>query len=337
MKNIVNKLFSKSRLLKSIRSNNHLMILNYHRLRGVQNNNILFDDGVFGPDAQRFKTEMEWLKKETRIISEDELLENLYHNKKLDRVCSMVTFDDGYIDNYEIAYPILKELSIPAIYFIPTKHIDERSLGWWDIVAYLVKNTQLTKSRFREKELILSDKKKIIAEFIIELKKMEASRIDGYLNELALSLNVAIPSLNIQGQELMSWEQIKEVSENGITIGSHTHDHVILSKQTLGDLRFQVKKSKDILEERLGKNIHSIAYPVGGYDHFDLETKKISESLGFKLGFSFLTGVNRFDRIDPFDVRRGTSQSDWTNLDIALAFPDRTFQQEKKSDERPRN
>lgn len=336
MKNIINKLFSKSRFLKKLRSNNHLMILNYHRLRGSKNNN-LFDDGVFGSDAQRFQIEMEWLKKETRIISEEELLEHLYHNKKLDSICSMVTFDDGYIDNYEIAYPILKNLSIPAIYFIPTKHINERSLGWWDIAAYLVKNTHLTKSCFREKELILSNKQKVIAELIIELKKMEASRVDGFLNELANSLDVPIPSLDIQGQELMSWEQIKELSENGITIGSHTHDHVILSKQTLGDLRFQVKKSKDILEEKLGKNIHSIAYPVGGYDHFDLETKKISENLGFKLGFSFLTGVNRFDRIDPFDVRRGTSQADWTNLDIALAFPDRTFQQEKNYGERSRN
>lgn len=335
MNSIINKLFSKSRLLKTIRSHNHLMILNYHRLRDP-NNNSLFDDGVFGPDAQRFKVEMEWLKKETRIISEEELVDILYHNKKLDHVCSMVTFDDGYVDNYDIAYPILKELSIPAIYFIPTKHIDERSLGWWDIAAYLVKNTHLEKAFFREKELILADKKKVIAELIIELKKMEASRVDGYLYELAVSLDVPIPSLDIQGKQLMSWEQIKEVSENGITIGSHTHDHVILSRQTLGDLRFQVKKSKDILEEKLGKNVHSIAYPVGGYDHFDIETKKISESLGFKLGFSFLTGVNRFDRIDPFDVRRGTSQADWTNLDMALAFPDKIFQQEKNSD-RSRN
>lgn len=329
MKSILSKLCSKSRLLKTIKKQDHLMILNYHRLRDQNNNNILFDDGVFGPDAQRFKLEMEWLKKETRVISEDELLDVLYNKKKLTSVCSMVTFDDGYIDNYNIAYPVLKKLSIPAIFFIPTKHINERTLGWWDITAFLVKNTKLTKAYFREKELDFSDKQKVIAELIIELKKMEASRVEGYLEELSTSLNVPLPSLEIQGQELMSWEQIKEVSENGITIGSHTHDHVILARQTLGDLRFQVKKSKDILEEKLGRDIRSIAYPVGGYDHFDLETKKISESIGFKLGFSFLTGVNRFEQIDPFDIRRGTSQADWINLDMALAFPDRAFQQEK--------
>ena len=330
MKNIINKLFSKSRLLKTIRSRDHLIILNYHRLRSP-NNKILFDDGVFGPDAERFKVEMEWLKKETRLISEDELVENLYHNKKFNEVCSMVTFDDGYVDNYDIAYPILKKLSIPAIYFIPTKHISERSLGWWDIAAYLVKSTSLKRAYFREKYLNLADKTKVIANIIHELKKMEASRVDGYLNELSTSLDIPIPSLEIQGEQLMSWEQIKEVSENGITIGSHTHDHVILSRQTLADLRCQVKKSKDILEEKLKRNIHSLAYPVGGYDHFDIETKKISESLGFKLGFSFLTGVNHFDQIDPFDVKRGTSQAQWTNLDVALAFPGRTFQQERNS------
>lgn len=312
------------------------MILNYHRIEDGKSD-IPFDDGVFGPDAKRFRVEMEWLKKETHIISEEELIDILYHKKKFNRVCSMVTFDDGYIDNYEIAYPILKELSIPAIFFIPTKCIGERSLGWWDVAAYLVKNTKLEKTRFRDKELLLSDKKKIIAELIIELKKMEGSRVDGYLNELSESLEVLTPSLEIQGNQLMSWEQIKEVSSNGISIGSHTHDHVILSRQTLGDLRFQVKKSKDILEEQLGRDVKSIAYPVGGYNHFDIETKRISESLGFKLGFSFLTGVNRFDRIDPFDVRRGTSQPNWVNLDLALAFPDKVFQQEKEYSEHSKN
>jgi len=331
MKRIINKICARSRLFKSIRCNDQLMILNYHRMK-TPNKKIMFDDGVYGPDADRFQVEMEWLKKETRIISEEELIDVLYHKKKFNTLCSMVTLDDGYVDNYDIAFPILKKLSIPAIYFIPTKNINERSLGWWDIVAYLVKNTQLRKVRFREKQLLLTDKKKVIAELNHELKEMETSRVDGYLEELSGRLNVRIPSLEVQGRELMTWEQIKEVSENGMTIGSHTHDHLILSRQTLSDLRYQVKKSKDILEEKLGRNIRSLAYPMGGYEHFDKETIEITQSLGFKLGFSFLTGANHFNHIDPFDVKRGTSRADWINLDIPLAFPDRTFQQKRSSE-----
>lgn len=328
MKRIINKLCARFRLLKSIRCNDQLMILNYHRMRSP-NKKIIFDEGVYGPDAGRFQQEMEWLRKETRIISEDELIEVLYHKKKFNTLCSMVTLDDGYIDNYDIAFPILKKLSIPAIYFIPTKNINDRTLGWWDIVAYLVKNTQLRKTRFRGTPLFFNDKKKVIAELILELREIETSRVDSYLEELSACLGVRIPSLEIQGRELMTWEQIKEVSESGISIGSHTHDHVILSRQPLGDLRSQVKKSKDILEEKLGKNIQSLAYPMGGYEHFDIETKEITQSLGFKLGFSFLTGANHFNHIDPFDVKRGTSRADWINLDIPLAFPDRTFQQKR--------
>ncbi|MDO9181254.1 MAG: polysaccharide deacetylase family protein [Bacteriovorax sp.] len=325
MKKVIKQLLEKSRFLKSIKVKDQLMILNYHRLADPAKKN-LFDDGVFGPDATRFKMEMEWLKKETQIISENELIDILYHKKKMNRVCSMVTFDDGYIDNYNIAYPILKNLSIPAIFFIPTKHIIDRTLGWWDIAAYLVKNTQLTEAHFREKKWDIKNKEIATANLVYELKKMEPSRVEGYLLELSIALEVALPSNEIQGRELMSWEQIKEVSQKGITIGSHTHEHVILSKQTLNDLRFQIKKSKDILEDKLGTIIQSIAYPVGGYDHFDIETKNVSKDLGFKLGFSFLTGVNRFGSIDPYDVKRGTSQPNWSNLDLPLAFPDRIFQ-----------
>ncbi|MGZ3787740.1 MAG: polysaccharide deacetylase family protein [Bacteriovorax sp.] len=325
MKKIFKHFLSKSRLLRMAKDQNHLMILNYHRLSDPYKKN-LFDDGVFGPDAKRFESEMRWLKEETHIISEEELVDIIYNKKKLNRVCSMVTFDDGYIDNFEIAYPILNKLSIPAIYFIPTKFINERTLGWWDIISYIVKNTKLERIHFREKEWTIINKQNVISELILKIKKMETSRIDGYLNELSLAFDVPIPSIDIQGKELMSWDQIKEVNCNGISIGSHSHEHVILSKQALGDLRLQVKKSKDILEEKLGTVIQSIAYPVGGHDHFDIETKNVSLDLGFKLGFSFLTGVNRFESIDPFDVKRGTSQADWSNLDLALAFPDRFFQ-----------
>jgi peptidoglycan/xylan/chitin deacetylase (PgdA/CDA1 family) len=83
----------------------------------------IFDENLFGPDIKRFRQEMEWIKKETKILSEDDLIDIIYHNKKFNQMCSMVTFDDGYRDNYDLAFPILKELKIPAMFFIPTYHL----------------------------------------------------------------------------------------------------------------------------------------------------------------------------------------------------------------------
>lgn len=325
LKQSIKTFLAKSRFLKSIRVKDQLMIFNYHRIRNHETR-FQFDYNVYGPTIERFEQEMKWLKKETRILSETELIDILYNNKKVKDVCSMVTFDDGYRDNYDLAFPVLKHLNVPASFFIPTQYIEERILGWWDITAYIIRQSKLKFTSFRGKKFNLSNRENIITLLIAHLKETEED-VELFIKDLSLAFDVEIPSNEIQGRELMTWEQIKEMSENGMSIGSHTHDHKILSKQNAAVMKAQIKLSKNILEQKLGKEIDSIAYPVGGYDHFNQDAKEISRELGFKLGFSFLTGVNRFPEIDLFDVKRVVSQSHWDNFDIAMAFPDRMFTQ----------
>jgi peptidoglycan/xylan/chitin deacetylase (PgdA/CDA1 family) len=322
MKKIIKNFISKNRLLKHVKHFHHnkLVIFNYHRIRGP-NTTSIFDDAVYGPNAFRFKEEMEWLKKETRIISEEELLENTYKNKTVKGLCSMVTFDDGYLDNFEIAFPILKKLNIPAMFFIPTGHIDERKVGWWDVVAYLFKQTTLKSFFFKGREYCIDDPKVLTSKFNMDLKMTDADRVDEYLCELALALELSLPDTKLQDAELMTWEHIKILGNNGMTIGTHSHDHSILSRQNNIRLKAQLEKSIDILENVLDKKINSIAYPVGGYAHFNDQTKAVSKEVGLKLGFSYLTGINKLNSVDPFNVKRMRLRPEWINLDIPLAFP----------------
>jgi len=328
MRKTLKTILSHTRVLWPLRvfHQNNIIIFNYHRIRG-NNVNTHFDDSVFGPDATRFRQEMEWLKKETRILSEDELIDIVYNKKRVKEVCSMITFDDGYRDNFEIAYPILRDLKIPAMFFIPTHQINTRQVGWWDIVAYLFKQTELKHFMFQNIEYGISDKSLLIKYFNNQIKSLESHLVDGFLIQLSESLKVPFPSIELQSKEMMTWEQVKLVSNNGITIGSHSHDHSILSRQSAATLTAQLSKSIDILENKIDKKIRSIAYPVGGYQHFNQVTKDVSKELGFKLGFSFLTGINSKDEIDPFNVKRMCFRPEWENLDMALAFP-KVFLQE---------
>lgn len=328
MRKTIKTILSHTRVLWPLKvfQQNNIIIFNYHRIRG-NNVNCHFDDSVFGPDATRYRQEMEWLKKETRILSEDELIDIVYNNKKVKDVCSMVTFDDGYRDNFEIAYPILKDLKIPAMFFIPTHQINTRQVGWWDFVAYFVKQTKLRSFTLQNVPYEIADRDILIKHFNNKIKTMDSSLVNGFLQNLSESLQVPFPSIELQSKELMTWEQVKLVSNNGITIGSHSHDHSILSRQSAETLTAQLSKSIDILESKIDKKIKSIAYPVGGYEHFNQATKDVSKKLGFKLGFSFLTGINSKDEIDPFNVKRMSIRPEWENLDMALAFP-KVFLQE---------
>ena len=102
----------------------------------------------------------------------------------------------------------------------------------------------------------------------------------------------------------MSWVQLEAVSNNGISIGAHSHSHKVLSSLDLGQQKAEIVNSKAIIEQRLGKNVRSMSYPVGNYHHFSQDTQKIALDAGYDLAFSFLTGINTYCAIDPMDVKR---------------------------------
>jgi O-antigen/teichoic acid export membrane protein/peptidoglycan/xylan/chitin deacetylase (PgdA/CDA1 family) len=319
-------MIARSRIFRVVRSfrKHQLIIFNYHRIRDPHKTT-LFDEGVFGPDAVRFEEEMNWIKNETRVLSEQDLIDIVYGGKVIKETCSMVTFDDGYRDNFDLAFPILQKLKIPAIFFIPTWHINERQLGWWDIIAYLVKKTTLTTFIFEGRSYDARDKTALIRRLLNEVKSANLSEFEEHQRKLAEALKVPLPAIEVQTKELMTWEQIRAMEDGGMTIGSHTHQHVILSKQDTEGLRYQFRTSTEILKKELRKPLRSVAYPVGGYEHFNLETKQIAQEFDYQLGFSYLTGVNNLNGIDPFDVKRVDIQPQWVNLDYPLAFPERAF------------
>jgi peptidoglycan/xylan/chitin deacetylase (PgdA/CDA1 family) len=115
-----------------------LTVFNFHRIRDVGGPATLFDDDVYGVDVEVLRRQMRWLRDHTTIIGEADLLAALRGERALPDSAVMVTFDDGYEDNHRLALPILSELNIPATFFIPTQAIDERALGWWDLIAYLI-------------------------------------------------------------------------------------------------------------------------------------------------------------------------------------------------------
>ncbi len=332
MKKYLRLLVGHSRILKLLRPDQRgrLFIFNYHRVR-QNGKEILFDEGVFGPDEARFRQELHWIKNETHILNEVELLDILNSKKPMNKIYSMVTFDDGYRDNFDVAFPILSELGIPATFFIPTWHLSERKLGWWDVVAYLIKRTHKAKFSFRDRTYELADQTQAITQLLTHLKNIESTRVDGFLQSLSEALDVPLPSQELQSNELMTWDQLRIMRDQGMSIGSHSHLHVILSKQSIYESKLQLQLSKEILERQLGAPVHTLAYPVGGYSHFDYETKRIARELGFKLGFSYLTGINRLGQIDPFNVKRIGIQPQWPNLDYLLAFPHRAFPEQAEN------
>ena len=303
---------------------NILFVLAYHRIKPHHDYVCRFDEDVWGPEINQFRAHIRWLQKHTTLLKKDEVLALLESKLCGGGPYSAITFDDGYVDNYQYAFPVLKELGACATFFIPSEQIQERYVGWWDMIAYYVKNSAKRSITIHGKDFSLEGNKARLAAIraIQRMMKLEPAReTRGLVHELSQVCNVPEPPAEAQDLELMTWQQIGEMVEAGMSIGSHGHSHTVLSTMSLEHQIEEMKQSRKILAEKTGQLIDSIAFPVGGKDHFSDQTCRAAKALGYKLLYSFNTGFNILGDTKDGHIKRFAPGNDLPSLTSALANP----------------
>jgi len=297
-------------LFKRLPLRNKLLILNYHRIRPNDPQfSTPFDDGVYNLDADEFARQVKWLKSNTQIMSEKDLLDHkqdgFFIAPKTSAPCVVITFDDGYLDTYTLAYPILKYYEVPAILFVATQMVRDRQMAWWDVIAYLIKRCAKPFIRFGGRQFPLGDERKeAIAFFLLRMKQEKYEHTKYLLSELSEACEVALPAPELQDKEILAWKEIREMAQHHIAIGSHTHTHRVLSTLSPAAQKEEMILSKLMIEENLGQPVLSISYPVGEPHYITVETSVIASVSGYLLGFTTNTGVNDWKSIQPYGVKR---------------------------------
>lgn len=303
-----------------------LFVFNYHRIRDPLKP-IRFDESVYGPDVEEFAKQVRWMAAHFEVMSEQALLEVASGVRPLRRHGAAITFDDGYRDNFDLAYPVLRRHGVPALFFIPTRAIAERALGWWDVIAWMVRHAR--RQRFtlagRAFDAGGTAAEDVIRELLAMRKAPELDRPDAFVDELARATGAEPPARASQDAELMTWDQLREMASSGMAIGSHTHSHHVLAQLDLATQRRELTVSKELLERELSRPVRSLSYPVGLYEHFHRETREIARECGYRLAFSFLTGCEVGRIADPFDIRREGASRTLADMDVATALPRRYY------------
>lgn len=282
-----------------------LLVFNYHRIRPDDPEfSTPLDEGVYGPRASVFDRQVAWLCRHTRVLSESDLLDLLGGASPPRGLSSLITFDDGYADNFELALPILARHGARAIFFIPTGMIEDRKLGWWDAIAYLVKMTTVDKIDLTGKSYPTADRAGLIGRLYGKMTGEPAASTTGLVARLEEACRVALPDAAFQSAQFMTWEQIRELHARGMAVGSHTHSHAVLATLDDEQQRVEMALSKQVLEERLGAPVRTLAYPVGHREHFTRESMKLAADCGYGAAFSFATGGNRWPTMDRYAIAR---------------------------------
>ena len=300
------------RLLRTRLVKSQVAILCYHRVRPQKDVWLL----PYLVTASDFENQIRYLSKAYEILSLDKLVEYIYEGKSFPKKAVVITFDDGYKDNYTYAYPILKKYHAPATVFLTTGNIDNEDLFWWDKVTYVMKRTTLTTLELDEigTYSLGSAGERLRAASAIErsLEELPEQRRDSLIERLICMSGVDIPP-GLGREVNLSWDEVREMTHNGISIGAHSVTHPRLTEVPLQQAKHEIMQSKRNIEERLDRTVVAFAYPHGRFGH---EMGKLLKEGGFRCA------VTSFPRMvtpksDPYEL--GRILGGWT-FDVFKVF-----------------
>ena len=290
-------------------SNNDFVILMYHRVITPDCKKEPIQAGMYvEPDT--FRLHLQFLKKHFQVISFLELSENLnldrYHN--LHKPLCILTFDDGWLDFYQNAFPLLKEYQVPATVFLPTNFVGTHHYFWTDRLA-------LSLYHANKKMPTVEESNDQLVNRILQLPGPIESRVDKAIKILKDCKSQQIEQtiaylISIFGYDqsspnrmFINWQEAREMNRTGVvSFGSHTANHEILTSLDNNELGHQIVSArvKLIAEKVVDQDFIPFCYPNGNYNTHVADMVKAA---GYQVAVTTDTGWNN-NHSDVFALKR---------------------------------
>ena len=252
---------------------------------------------------------MLYIKQNCSPLSVDEWIE-IRGSNKIPKNPVIITFDDGFKNNYTTAAPILEELQIPAIFYISAGMIGTEKMFWVDILEDLLNRTTESFIKLKLNEHvefdITTEDKKFEALLIIKSFCKSSTHIikERVIKDLTVASKIEPCCHKNPNYISMSWEELIEIDKKDLfTIGGHSLNHNILSSLDSKDLEHEVSESLRILKEKLNHQIIHYSYPEGQMNHYNEEVIQLLKKSGIICSPSAIDGINNFND-DLFHLKR---------------------------------
>jgi peptidoglycan/xylan/chitin deacetylase (PgdA/CDA1 family) len=268
-----------------------------------------FDPDVADATPAQFRNHLETVARYFSVIDIATLCRAL-DGEPLPPNPALITFDDGYRSCLEVAAPLLREVGVPAVFFISTSFTSERRLYWWERIAYLVRRTKASRVRLSYPGPVEIDftAPGASGHLVRTVKNTNGLDVERFLDELTAAAGVAWDvalERKLADELIMTWDQVRALRDLGMDIQSHTRRHRVLQTLAPEQLADELKGSRDDLERELGRPVRAIAYPVG---RSIVDMPRIRDAVvaaGYQVGFTNASGATFLNGdVDRFDVRR---------------------------------
>lgn len=298
-----------------------LRVLIYHRIEDPTAVHAELNPGLVTARPRLFDRQMRHLTRSYHPISASELIAALAGHHTLPPRPVLVTFDDGYRDFAELAYPILRQHRIPAILFVPTAFVDHPELTfWWDALWQLV-------SRTRQRRVILPGpvprplelgnwhEQVAVARVVAEwLKRLPPTGRRAAMESLVEQLEVTPESTHA----VLSWAELRKLDRSSVTIAAHSRTHELLDQVDAGVLRGEIEGSRNDVLREMGVCPPVFAYPNGNFSRGAIETLR---KAGYQAAFTTVRGASVLSRSNPLTLRREDGRTSMLRFALKLTGP----------------
>jgi peptidoglycan/xylan/chitin deacetylase (PgdA/CDA1 family) len=293
---------------KWLRFRRSAVVLMYHRVLTAEVAARSWSHPAIIVRRETFERQMRWLRRHFDVLDLERFEACLQDGRSFDAPSCLVTFDDGWYDNYTEAWPILKAHGIPAVIFLPVQFIGTGRMFWQERMKALL---SAIRQRADGDAAFAEDARPVLRRLELEAvldvdhaslprtlhgaaaARKQSAAPDTVLSTLELLLGEAP---DVPADAFMTWDMAREMAGHGIAFGGHSVTHRLLTMMPAAEAAREAAESREAIGTSLGRPAIAFAYPNGS---FDAGVKQGVRGAAYRLAFAVTpgpvgAGVDRF-------------------------------------------
>lgn len=271
------------------------VILTFHHVRPWENRTLDFNRGL-EIDPHFLKALLVDLKDQGfEIISLDKALERIKSSARNEKPFAVLTFDDGYNDFFDYAYPLLREMQAPFTLFITTQFAQGTGSLWWIELeeAFHVLNKlhlQIREEVFDADISTQDQKNRLSKQVYWRLRQEKETDLHAVISDL--TQQAGIDRLKLTRRLCMGWARLRELAQDPLcTLGAHSVSHARLASLSLPEMSQEMSESRHVLEDHIGHQINHFSYPIGDVSSAGHREFEEARRQGFTSGVTTRPGM----------------------------------------------